>query len=424
MKKRLSVLLAAALFAALLLTGCPNKDKAPDASGEESSAAAVMTTAAAAGETDAESGSTESTDSGEPTPSDTASADASSSVGGAEVSAENTSRQTAQTKAGNAAQTTAKPKPGQTTAATKATQTTAKPLAALPLKTQWILKPSLNYDMVRPTTDEKNWIGGMSSNGEYEWTSLEAASLIDSKGKVIVRADLMTPAVGKTFGDRIVARKGEKYALLSTDGKVILDYQDNWMFIWGDDCLLMQKGKDNWEFVQIDHSGKKIGDYKGIVGLGGGPEEICLFDRKKKLLYSAELDRDTILGDTIYSSSISVIKKDIPSKCIALVGENLKEKYSGEDDELPISSFLGYGVVINGELKSTAFYKELSLLNGFSDWRRDLYIAGTGTERFFTNTAGKAVLTEKFADISANESCTVAAVKQNGKWGFIRVPEL
>ena len=38
--------------------------------------------------------------------------------------------------------------------------------------------------------------------------------------------------------------------------------------------------------------------------------------------------------------------------------------------------------------------------------------------------AGRAVLTEKFADISANESCTAAAVKQNGKWGFIRVPEL
>ena len=419
MKKRLSVLLAAALFAALLLTGCPNKDKAPDASGEESSAAAVMTTAAAAGETDAESGSTESTDSGEPTPSDTASADASSSVGGAEVSAENTSRQTAQTKAGNAAQTTAKPKPGQTTAATKATQTTAKPLAALPLKTQWILKPSLDYDMVRPTTDEKNWIGGTPSYDSYEWTSLKAASLIDSKGKVIVRADLMTPAVGKTFSDRIVARKGEKYALLSTDGKVILDYQDNWMFIWGDDCLLMQKGNDNWEFVQIDRFGKKIGDYKGNVGLGGGPEEICLFDRKTKLLYSAELDRDTI-----YSSSISVIKKDIPSKCIALVGENLKEKYSEEDDDLPVSSLLGYGAVINGELKSTTLYKELSLLNGFSDWRRDLYIAGTGTERFFTNTAGKAVLTEKFADIPANNNGTVAAVKQNGKWGFIRVPEL
>ena len=420
MKKRLSVLLAAALFVALLLTGCPNKDKAPDASGEESSAAAVMTTAAAAGETDAESGSTESTDSGEPTPSDTASADASSSVGGAEVSAENTSRQIAQTKAGNAAQTTAKPKPGQTTAATKATQTTAKPLAALPLKTQWILKPSLNYDMVRPTTDEKNWIGGTPSYDSYEWTSLKAASLIDSKGKVIVQADLMTPAVGKTFSDRIVARKGEKYALLSTDGKVILDYQDNWMFIWGDDCLLMQKRKDSWKFVQIDHSGKKIGDYdESNVGLGGGPEEICLFDRKTKLLYSAELDRDTI-----YSSSISVIKKDIPSKCIALVGENLKEKYSEEDDDLPVSSFLGYGAVINGELRSTAFYKELSLLKGFSDWRRDLYIAGTGTERFFTNTAGKAVLTEKFADISAKDNGTVAAVKQNGKWGFIRVPEL
>ena len=106
------------------------------------------------------------------------------------------------------------------------------------------------------------------------------------------------------------------------------------------------------------------------------------------------------------------------------MGENLKEKYSEEDDDLPVSSFLGYGAVINGELKSTTLYKELSLLKGFSDWRRDLYIAGTGTERFFTNTAGRAVLTEKFADISANESCTAAAVKQNGKWGFIRVPEL
>ena len=159
MKKRLSVLLAAALFAALLLSGCPKNDKAPDASGEESSAAAITTTAAA-GEPD----SAESTDSGEPTPSDTISADASSSVGGAEVSAENTSRQTTQTKAGHAAQTTAKPKPGQT-AATKATQTTAKPLAALPLKTQWILKLSLDYETVIPTTDGKNWVGGRKNSG-------------------------------------------------------------------------------------------------------------------------------------------------------------------------------------------------------------------------------------------------------------------
>ena len=412
MKKRLSVLLAAALFAALLLTGCPNKDKAPDASGEESSAAAVTTTAVAAGETDAESGSTESTDSGEPTPSDTASADASSSVGGAEVSAENTSRQTAQTKAGNAAQTTAKPKPGQTTAATKATQTTAKPLAALPLKTQWILKPSLNYETVIPTTDGKNWIGG-----KYEWGSISAASLINTTGKVIMQTDEMTPAEGKTFSDRIVACKGGKYALLSTDGKVILDYQDNQLKVWGEDCLLMQKNNDIENWVEIDRSGKEIRKYDGMVGYGSSVVEIYMFDRKAKLLYSALLIDDVDIVDT------SAIKKNGPSKCVALVGENLKEK-SGWDDYYSISSFLGYGVVINGEPRSTTLYKELSLLKGFSDWRRDLYIAGTGTERFFTNTAGRAVLTEKFADISANETCTAAAVKQNGKWGFIRIPEL
>lgn len=411
MKKRLSVLLAAALFAALLLTGCPNKDKAPDASGEESSAAAVMTTAAAAGETDAESGSTESTDSGEPTPSDTASADASSSVGGAEASAENTSRQAAQTKAGNAAQTTAKPKPGQTTAATKATQTTAKPLAALPLKTQWILKPRLDYETVIPTTDGKNWVGSKERYID--------AFLINTAGKVLAQADFMKCGTKQQFGDRIVACKDEKYALLSTDGKVILNYQEKYLIFYEDYCLIdktTDTSQEN-EWVKIDRFGKEIGKYEGRVGYASGPEEIYLFDRKAKLLYSAYVGRDIIY-------SYSVIKKDIPSKCIALVGENLKEKYSEEDDDLPVSSFLGYGAVINGELKSTAFYKELSLLNGFSDWRRNLYIAGTGTERFFTNTAGKAVLTEKFADISANESCTVAAVKQNGKWGFIRVPEL
>ncbi len=114
------------------------------------------------------------------------------------------------------------------------------------------------------------------------------------------------------------------------------------------------------------------------------------------------------------------ICKSASKKYVALVGENIKDK---SVEEL-IPSFLGYGAVINGELKSTTLYNELSLLKGFSDWRRDLYIAGTGTERFFTNMAGRAVLTEKFADISANESCTAAAVKQNGKWGFIRVPEL
>ena len=422
MKKRLSVLLAAALFAALLLTGCPNKDKAPDASGEELSAAAVTTTAAAAGETDAEPGSTGSTDSGEPVPSDTVSADASSAVGGAEASAENTSRQTAQTKAGNAAQTTAKQtpaqtKPAQTTSTTKGKQTTAaKPLAALPLKTQWILKPSLNYETVIPTTDGKNWIGG-----KYEWGDIRAASLINTTGKVIVQADLMTPAKGKTFGDRIVACKGGKYALLSTDGKVILDYQENCLMVYLDLCLMDKNTLDDSkgsDWVEIDRSGKEIGKYEGMIGYGSG-EYVYLFDRKTKLLYSSFAD-----GGEIYTFSTSVMKKDIPSRCIALVGENLKEKYSEEDESLSVSSFLGYGVVINGELKSTAFYKELSLLNGFSDWRRDLYIAGTGTERFFTNTAGRAVLTEKFADISANNNGTVAAVKQNGKWGFIRIPEL
>ncbi len=224
MKKRLSVLLAAALFAALLLTGCPNKDKAPDASGEESSAAAVTTTAAA-GEPDAEQNSAESTDSGEPTPSDTASADASSSVGGAEVSAENTSRQAAQTKAGHAAQTTAKSKPGQTTAATKATQTMAKPLAALPLKTQWILKPSLDYETVIPTTDGKNWVGGKES------------FLFNTAGKVIMQAYFMNCGTKQQFVDRIVACKGEKYALLSTDGKVILDFQNNRLTFYGKFCL-------------------------------------------------------------------------------------------------------------------------------------------------------------------------------------------
>lgn len=421
MKKRLSVLLAAALFAALLLTGCPNKDKAPDASGEESSAAAVTTTAAATGETDAEPDSAESADSGEPTPSDTVSADASSSVGGAEASAENTSHQTTQTKAGHAAQTTAKQtpaqtKPAQTTSTTKGKQTTAaKPLAALPLKAQWILKPSLAYDRVVPTSDGKNWIGGTLSGESYEWTSIKVASLIDTTGRVIARADLMTPAVGKTFSDRIVAKKGEKYALLSTDGKVILDYQDNWLLIWGDDRLLMQKDPtdgDSW--VQIDHSGKEIGKYKDGVGLGSSEKSLYLLDRKAKLLYSA------LIISGWYYAEVSAVKQNIPPKCVALVGERI----NADEEEDVVEKAAGWGAVINGELKSAVLYKELSLLMSFDDWRRDLYIAETDTESLFTNTAGQAVLTEKFSGIFANENCTAAAVKQNGKWGFIRIPEL
>ena len=409
MKKRLSVLLAAALFAALLLTGCPNKDKAPDASGEESSAAAVMTTAAAAGETD----SAESTDSGEPTPSDTASADASSSVGGAEVSAENTSRQAAQTKAGHAAQTTAKPKPGQT-AATKATQTTAKPLAALPLKTQWILKLSLDYETVIPTTDGKNWVGGRKNSGGKE------SFLFNTAGKVIMQADFMNCGTKQQFGDRIVACKDEKYALLSTDGKVILDFQNNRLTFYGEFCL-KEKTYLEGDWVKIDRSGKEIGKYEGIVGYGAMKEDIYLFDQKNRIVYSATTIYDAQAPYHIVDFCKGpTICKSASKKYVALVGENIKDK---SVEEL-IPSFLGYGAVINGELRSTTLYKELSLLKGFSDWRRDLYIAGTGTERFFTNTAGRAVLTEKFSDISANNNGTVAAVKQNGKWGFIRVPEL
>ena len=314
---------------------------------------------------------------------------------------------------------------GQTAAKTTAkaitASSTSKPAVKLPLSVEWLIKASLEYETIEPTYDGKNWVA-------YKGYGKGGYDLIDTAGKVVLSGGDID--IDGNHPDRIIVKKGDwpntQYSMADTSGNMIVPFQNKSLLFYGE-VILKEKSTENYTFVIIDKDGKELGDYNGDVGYGSVPDDSYLLDRKTSTVYYSKycLENGNDM-DYFYDTQETEKVSDCPKKLIAIVGDILP---TGDSTyKFKIQNPLGFGVVVDGQLKSTKFYPSLYLLKTGNSWERDLYHAGTGSgenRRYgLTNAAGEVIYPLEFESLASNDNCNAAAVKQNGKWGFVKLPAL
>ncbi len=311
---------------------------------------------------------------------------------------------------------TKKPGTSKTAENPQPTAPATKPAVKLPLEVEWVTKPSLDYEYIEPTYDGKNWVA------KKEKADQNYYDLIDDKGRVLYSFDYTGsphPKMCPDIPDRIVINRrhpdsySTEYALLDTSGNLIIPYQKEEICFYGDGLFMLEKGPE-YNYIQVDKNGKKIGDYTGDMGYGGPGEHSFVYEKQSGTLYNT-------WGAWDNQYEMLQEEGDIPDRLVAWIGETVKD---ADEYYKTLDPYYGMGVLLKGKIVSQKFYDELSFIKESSSRTTDLYRAFKGDLCGLTNAAGEVVYPLVFEDLAANEACANAAVKQNGKWGFVKLPAL
>ncbi len=216
---------------------------------------------------------------------------------------------------------TKKPDTSKTAGNSQPTAPATKPAVKLPLEVEWVTKPSLDYEYVEPTYDGKNWVA------KKEKADQNCYDLIDDKGRVLYSFDYTGsphPMMNPDIPDRIVINRqhpdsySTEYALLDTSGNLIIPYQKEEICFYGDGLFMLEKGPE-YNYIQVDKNGKKIGDYTGDMGYGGPGEHAFVYEIQTGTLYNT-------WGAWDNQYEMLQEEDDTPDRLVAWIGETVKDK--------------------------------------------------------------------------------------------------
>ncbi len=277
---------------------------------------------------------------------------------------------------------------------------------------EWILTPSVSEDYASFAGNTHFLVGP-------DWHT--RTSLYDFTGNLILKADdIEAYNSALTSVERMIVYKNNQYALTDLSGRIVFDYQDHPITTYGGDTILLKKevGGDNKEYWIIDKNGNIIGDFGEIPGgWGYAPDEwtFTCYDTSSKKLYELTLTEGSESNEVIGVKELSSAT-DSP---IVPVVSNLQ--YNITTGEYSYQN-LGYGIFEDGKLQTTKVFESLTLISSTPSPANRLYFGQLKGETYtVVSRTGETVFRNQFEAFSDIEDFGIL-VKENGKWGIMKVP--
>lgn len=239
----------------------------------------------------------------------------------------------------------------------------------------WHTQPKYNYESISPT----------SSHYKDIWL-------------------ISTPGFNNTEG------------LIRTDGTILLAPEHN---IYSFDYLWRGAGDGNYYILDENGKDTKLDPDFGLGGSGMVSGYVYSLT-ENKLYFADDVYYADGAAEVLAVSDFSANPKEIYP--VAVV-----DKLTLGNDDYSTGKSYGYGIVANGKLVSgTQYYESLSLIyKDEANPQNSVLIAGNSAGKYgYINGNGVILYPLVFDDATSFASVhNVAAVKQNGLWGFINFPK-